>query len=148
MCHTGVSDDVVETEVLDPLAKSKIEVTTSVANDDDDDDDDDNDEDSDTVEVDVDDDNVDEEDDDGEDNFSETLSGLDTIERWLWTASQKLHPNHVWILELEFQLVVAYSRLVEDMIDQSAATSGSKVRPIRERIVQMTMHLLEVRPLH
>ena len=38
MCHTGVSDDVVETEVLDPLAKSKIEVTTSVANEDDDDD--------------------------------------------------------------------------------------------------------------
>ena len=72
--------------------------------------------------------------------------GIGTIEQWLWKAQKILHYNHAWILEMEFQLVVAYSRLIEDILCQSTADSAKhKLRPIRERVVQMTMHLLEVR---
>jgi hypothetical protein len=74
----------------------------------------------------------------------ESLVGIGTIEEWLWKAQKILHYNHVWILEMEFQLVVAYSRLIEDILCQS--TSAKQIlRPMRERVVQMTMHLLEVR---
>ena len=75
--------------------------------------------------------------------------GIGTIEQWLWKAQKILHYNHVWILEMEFQLVVAYSRLIEDILCQSTADCAKhKLRPMRERVVQMTMHLLEVRKNH
>jgi hypothetical protein len=148
VCGAEIADDVLKKDVLDPLNESKNEVIKAVAVDDEDDDDDDNDDDEEKEEgVEDGSDDEDEEEDEVED-FLETLSGLDSLEKWLWNAGQKLHYNHVWILEMEFQLVVAYSRLVENLVGcQSAKTSGLKLRPIRERIVQMTMHLLEVRSL-
>ena len=82
-------------------------------------------------------------------DVEESLLGIGTIEQWLWKAQKILHYNHVWILEMEFQLVVAYSRLIEDILCQSTAASAKhKLRPMRERVVQMTMHLLEVSKIH
>ena len=144
VCGAEVDDDVIKKDVLDPLNESKNEVTKAVAVEDEDDDDEDEDDDDD--EGDDDSEDGSEDDDEQDEDFVGTLSGLDALERWLWNAGQKLHYNHVWILEMEFQLVVAYSRLVENLVGcQSAKTAGLKLRPIRERIVQMTMHLLEVR---
>ena len=79
-------------------------------------------------------------------DVEESLAGIGTIEEWLWKAQKILHYNHVWILEMEFQLVVAYSRLIEEISCQTTADCGKQIlRPMRERVVQMTMHLLEVR---
>ena len=84
--------------------------------------------------------------DDENEDFSESLEGIGAIEGWLWQTQKSLHWNHVWILEMEFQLVVAYSRLIEDLLcSQSPTSPKPKLRPMRERVVQMTMHLLEVR---
>ena len=139
VCGAEVDDDVIKKDVLDPLNESKNEVTKAVAVEEEDEDEDDEDDDDEG-------DDGSEDDDEQDEDFVATLSGLDALERWLWSAGQKLHHNHVWILEMEFQLVVAYSRLVENLVGcQAAKTAGLKLRPIRERIVQMTMHLLEVR---
>ncbi len=138
-CKSAFPNKVVDEEILEPLIKSKLEVSESVSNEDDDDDSENESSDGEASENEM---SSDEDEDD--DDFSETLERIDLIEKWLWDAQKKLHPNHVWILEMEFQLVVAYSRLVEDLPYQ---LSLPKLRPIRERIVQMTMHLLEVRVL-
>jgi hypothetical protein len=113
-----VGEDVVNAEILEPLRKSKLEVTKSVVGDDDESDDEvSGDEESDGEESDGD--ASDEGSLDSEGDFADTLEGLGSLEKWLHEAHGKLHPNHVWILEMEFQLVVAYSRLAEDLGQES-----------------------------
>ena len=59
------------------------------------------------------------------------------LEQWIWTAQKILHPNHVWILEVEYRLLFQYSKKVKRM------KKGKK--PIQLRMIQLGMHLLEVR---
>ncbi len=126
---------------MEPIIEAKLEVMKLVSNKDEEDEDDDDEDDDDG------DDQLsgDETSDDENEGFSESLERIDAIEGWLWQTQKSLHWNHVWILEMEFQLVVAYSRLIEDLLCSQSPTSPKlKLRPMRERIVQMTTHLLEV----
>ncbi len=58
------------------------------------------------------------------------------MEQWLWTADKMLHPNHAWILEMEYRLLFCYAKKLKPM--------KRKRRPWQERMVQLALHLLEV----
>ena len=58
------------------------------------------------------------------------------LEQWLWTAYKILHPNHVWILEIEYRLLFLYGKKLKSMKFWK--------KPIQLRMLQLGLHLLEV----
>ena len=70
------------------------------------------------------------------DCVSQTAADDSILEQWLWTAHKILHPNHVWILEVEYRLLFLYSQKLKKM------KNGKK--PSQLRMIQLGLHLLEV----
>lgn len=74
-------------------------------------------------------------------SIGDTLKRIECGEQTLFSSNNYLGPNHCIILALEYKLVILYSQLEKE---DKARKRPLTTRPMRERRIQMCLHLLDI----